>query len=306
MNNRLLDPRALEVVRAVGAHGGVGAAAVVLHVTPSAVSQTLATLGREIGMPVTRRVGRGVRLTPAGQALALAFVEVGVALERARAACDALRTDPVGTVSVNAFASGARMLFPQLLGWARQVPGLQLVLGDEDVATDRFVALTDDFDVVVGHRTEAEDPWRGTGVRVVPLLREPLDVALPREHRLAGRRWLSPQDLADEEWISVREGFPVAEVLAAVTGGAPRVAQRINDFSVVESLVASGAGIALLPRYTTAAQGRFLLRPLRGVRAGRQIDALLRPDHAERLAVRRVLDQLVDQARSLTTPGPPR
>jgi DNA-binding transcriptional LysR family regulator len=300
MPSHLLDPRALEVVRAVGVRGGVGAAAELLHVTPSAVSQTLTALSREVGTPVTHRVGRGVRLTPAGEALAAASVEVGVALERARAACDALRTAPGGTVTVSAFASGARMLFPGLLTWAQTVPGLQIVLADGDVATDRFTELTDEIDVVIGHHPESEEPWAATGRQVVPLLREPLDVALPLDHRLADRRWLTPEDLAEEQWISVREGFPVAEVLAAVTGGAPRVTQRLNDFSVVEALVSAGHGISLLPRYTTVTAGRFRLLPLRGVRAARSIAALARPDRAERLAVRRVLDQLVAQAESVT------
>lgn len=302
MISRPLDPHALEVVRAVGARGGVGAAALLLHVTPSAVSQTLQALSRDIGMPVTERVGRGVRLTPAGEALAAASVDVAVALERARAACDALRTDPGGEVTVSAFASGARMLFPTLLTWAQGVPGLRVVLADGDVATDQFAALTDEIDVVVGHHPEGEDPWAGIGRRVVPLLREPLDVALPLDHPLADRSWLTPQDLADERWISVREGFPVAEVLSAITGGAPHVTQRLNDFSVVEALVAAGHGISLLPRYTTSAQGRFRLLPLRGVRAARSIAALARPDRAERLAVRRVLDRLVADAASLTAP----
>src|SRR5450830_747571 len=78
-----MDPVALETLRAVGTHGGVTPAATVLHVTPSAVSQQLARLQREVGVPLTERVGRGLRLTPAGQALAAAAVDAAVALERA-------------------------------------------------------------------------------------------------------------------------------------------------------------------------------------------------------------------------------
>src|SRR4028119_109426 len=46
--------------------GGVAAAAAVLHLTPSAVSQQLAALQRDVGVPLTRQVGRRLRLTPAG------------------------------------------------------------------------------------------------------------------------------------------------------------------------------------------------------------------------------------------------
>jgi DNA-binding transcriptional LysR family regulator len=134
---------------------------------------------------------------------------------------------------------------------------------------------------------------------VVPLLREPLDVALPADHPLADRATLDPADLADAAWISVREGFPVAAVLDAVAAGAghpPRVVQRINDFGVVEALVAAGHGISLLPRYTAGRRPGVTLVPLAGVRAGRRIDALLRPDRAERLVVRRVLAALRAEA----------
>jgi DNA-binding transcriptional LysR family regulator len=75
-----MDVGALETLRVVRAQGGVTAAAAVLHLTPSAVSQQLAALGRTMGVPVTERVGRGVRLTPAGDALADAAVDVGVAV----------------------------------------------------------------------------------------------------------------------------------------------------------------------------------------------------------------------------------
>ncbi|WP_315098877.1 LysR family transcriptional regulator, partial [uncultured Cellulomonas sp.] len=50
-----MDPRALESLRTVGTQGGVTAAAAVLHVTPSAVSQQLALLQREVGVPLTER-----------------------------------------------------------------------------------------------------------------------------------------------------------------------------------------------------------------------------------------------------------
>ena len=59
-----MDARALETLRTVGSQGGVTAAAAVLHLTPSAVSQQMAVLQREVGVALTERVGRGLRLTP--------------------------------------------------------------------------------------------------------------------------------------------------------------------------------------------------------------------------------------------------
>ena len=289
-----MDVRSLETLRAVRSQGGVNAAAPVLHLTPSAVSQQLAALTAEMGVPLTERVGRGLRLTPAGEALADAAVEVAVAVERARAACEVFRERPVGTVGVSAFQSAAGLLFPGLLTAVAALGGITLECADEDVALVDFPGLTDRFDVVVAHRPDGTAPW-GPGVRVVPLLREPLDVAVAADHPLADRAGVAPEELAGERWITVREGFPVAPVLAAVaarSGAAPHVVHRINDFGVAEALVAAGHGISLVPRHTSGRHPGVRLLPLTGVRAGRHVDLLLRPDRAERRVVQRVVAEL--------------
>jgi DNA-binding transcriptional LysR family regulator len=297
-----MEPRQLEALRAVRAQDGVTAAAAVLHLTPSAVSQQLAALQRDVGVPLTRQVGRRLRLTPAGEALADAAVDVAVALERARAACETFLDRPHGAVGVSAFQSAALLLLPRLLTRVRAHGGIDVQCWEADVAQGDFVALTDRVDIVVAHRADGDPSWGGPGapVHVVPLLREPLDVAVPVGHRLAGRARVRPYDLADEDWIMVHEGFPVAAVLdaiAAKAGREPRIVQRINDFNVVAALVAAGHGVSLLPRYTAGSHPGVRLVPLVGVAAGRRIDALLRPDRAERLVVRRVLDELVGLAQ---------
>ncbi|WP_282948520.1 LysR family transcriptional regulator [Cellulomonas endometrii] len=299
-----MDTRHLSTLRAVRDHGGVTAAAAVLHLTPSAVSQQLRALARDAGVDVVERVGRGIRLTGPGRALADAALDVAVALERAEAAVDAFRSAPQGTVRVAAFQSGAELLLPGLLTRVQAMSGVRVELGDEDVAQEDFPALTTEFDVVVAHRPDSAYEWPA-GLEVVPLLREPLDVALPPGHSLADRDVLTPQDLADQPWIAVREGFPVAGVLDAVTAavGAPlRIVQRFNDFGVVEALVAAGHGISLLPRHTAGLRGVRLV-PLAGVRAGRRIDALVRPDRAERRVVGRVLQALRTEAARFDGPA---
>ena len=302
-----MDLRALESLRAVHTQGGVTAAAAVLHLTPSAVSQQLATLSRDVGMALTERVGRGLRLTPAGLALAEAAGDVAVAVERARAACHTFLGEPTGTVRISAFQSGAQLLLPGLLTRVRRLDGIRLECSDEDVAQEDFAALTDRIDIVIAHRSDqGVGAASGGAVQVVPLLREPVDVAVPLDHPLAGRSSVHPRDLADQEWIAVREGFPVAGMLhaLAVLSGAPaRVTHRINDFHVVADLVTAGHGVSLLPRYTFAGHPGLRLVPLTGIRPERRVEALLRPDRAERLVVRRVLDELLALAAELVEPG---
>jgi DNA-binding transcriptional LysR family regulator len=124
---------------------------------------------------------------------------------------------------------------------------------------------------------------------------------LPPRHRLARRRTLRLEELADEPWISVDVGWPVDDVLRALsvqTGTVPRIVQRINDFSVTEELVAAGLGIALLPRYSTDDRGgrRLARRALTGVRAARLVEAVLRTGTAQRPAVQVVVAALRDEA----------
>ena len=145
--------------------------------------------------------------------------------------------------------------------------------------------------------------WRDRGLVVIPLMREPLDVGLPEGHRLTAKKTLSPADLVDETWIGVSLGFPYDRILReveAVNGSPARVTQRFLDNGIIEAVVAAGHGIAILPRFTTRVhENGIVTRPLTGVRAVRQISALLRPDRAERPSVRLVVEALRSEAARL-------
>jgi DNA-binding transcriptional LysR family regulator len=92
----------------------------------------------------------------------------------------------------------------------------------------------------------------------------------------------------------------VLSQVVAATGEPVRIAQRISDNGIVEALVAGGHGIAILPRFTTREHGNGLVtRPLVGIRAKREIAALLRPDRFERPSVRLVVQALRDEARAV-------
>src|SRR3954468_2891538 len=110
-----MDAHQLAVLREVAEQGSVTAAAGVLHCTPSAVSQQLKALEATAGTPLVERVGRGIRVTPAGLELAATAVDVAQALERAAAACARFTRRPTGTVRVAVFQSAGQMLLPGLL-----------------------------------------------------------------------------------------------------------------------------------------------------------------------------------------------
>jgi DNA-binding transcriptional LysR family regulator len=293
-----MDERQLRVLREVGELGSVTAAAEALLVTPSAISQQLRLLQRSISVPLTERDGRRVVLTAAGRALAGAAADVESALARARQVVDEFAEQPDAVVSISAFHSAASAFFPSLL---RVGDGPGLSLHDEDVPQDEFPALTREYDVVLAHRLDHAAPWPRT-VAVTPLLHEPLDVAVPVEHPLASKRSLSPRDVAGEPWITVHDGFPLMATIEAIGAAANHrleLVHRVNEFTVVAELVAAGAGLALIPRWTARPHPGIALRPMRGVHARRHIDALHRPERTARRAVRTTLANLETTAATI-------
>lgn len=302
-----MDERQLRILRELGELGSVTAVAEALLVTPSAISQQLRLLQRSIPVPLTERQGRRLVLTDAGQALADAAVEVESALARARHAVEEFAGRPDGEVSVAAFHSAGAAFFPLLLRGLAGPGAPTVALADEDVPQEDFPRLTRAYDLVLAHRLDHAPPWPRT-VTVTTLLHEPLDVAMPAGHPLAGKRRVTPRDVADLPWITVHDGFPVMatiEAIAAAAGRRLRLAHRINEFAVVAEAVAAGGGIALMPRWTMRPHPALVLRPLGGVRATRHIDVLCRPERTARRAVRTVLTELRRAARTIQGEGTP-
>lgn len=290
-----MDTERLRILRELADRGTVAATAASLNMTPSAVSQQLKVLAREAGVALLEPDGRRVRLTDAGRALVLRAEDVLGALARAEAEMDSYRGSPRGTVRVAMFPSGAALLLPGVLD---RLDGVELVAGDEDYPASEVSRLLADYDIVLTHRDERSPSAAAPRVAVRSLMREPIDLVLPRTHRFADDESVDIHDLAGERWISVRGGFPVDDILnsiATVTGMQPRVVQRINDFRVTEELVAHDHGIALMPTHASTHPDVRRVH-LVGVRAARIYDLATRPGAARRPAVAAVVDAFVAEA----------
>lgn len=290
-----MDVRHLELLRELSVRGTLAAVAQATHRTPSAVSQQLKTAERELRVPLVEPYARGVRLTDAGRILAEGADEVLAALAEVRARLEASRGEPSGVVRIGTLPSAGEALLPGLVA-ALRGSAIDLEVEDFDLSEHDYAARTLDADIVIAHSLTGDVPAGAEALTTRVLAREPIDLIVPRDHPLAGRPEVRPRDLRDVEWIAVPRGYPFDTIVQAVeqaTGVPARRAQRLRDNRLVHSLVAAGAGVALLPRFTTAdATGSTVAIPLRGVRARRSIVALSRPDRAARYAVRYVTDTL--------------
>lgn len=298
----------LRALRELGDRGSIAAVAAALYVTPSSVSQQISALQRHSAVPLTFKDGRRTALTDAGRALAVAAIDVEVALERAGQAVAGFQGDPLGTVSVAAFHSASLAVFGPLITALNSPDQPDVRLSDFDVAQENFPPLTAEHDLVLAHRLVGSPSWPGS-VRVEPLLFEPLDIAVRRDHRLAAKVAIEPADLHDEAWVAVQEGFPLEQaitVIAGIGGSEARILHRINEFLVAAAVVEASGCIALMPRYTTDIRDHpdLVLRPLAHPGLGRHIDCLARPETLERNNVKAVLSQIRTIAMSLTRRPP--
>src|SRR4051794_2989414 len=125
----------LELVRELADRGSVTAVAAATSRTPSAVSQQLKAIQRHAGGPRVEPMGRGLRLTDAGRALAASAGGVATALAEADAAWDDFLGRTAGTVRLATFFSAGELFVPGLVERLADHPGLVLETYDEDVAT---------------------------------------------------------------------------------------------------------------------------------------------------------------------------
>jgi len=166
----------------------IGATAHASHLTPSAISQQIAGLSRDLGAPLLAPRGRGVRLTPQAELLLEHAALVDAQLERARADLSAMEQGLVGRVAIGAFATAiSGLVAPAVLQLRDQRPRLSLWIEEID-APECFTRLDrGDLDLVVTVDFESGPHRDDVRYDRCELLDDPLLVALYEHHALARR-----------------------------------------------------------------------------------------------------------------------
>lgn len=286
----IIDLRRLQVLRELRQRGTVAATAAALRLTPSAVSQQLAGLAKEAGVPLVEKQGRGVRLTGQAHVLLEHADVLHAQLERARADLDAWRAGQVGTVRIGSLSTAVvGLVAPAIERLSRSRPRLRLQVFEIE-GRNCFTQLdAGELDLAIAVEDNLAPVGADPRYHRQSLLNDPLDVALPRRHPLAVQDSVRLADLADLPWVTGNPDstcYNVTLASCAQAGFRPDVRHYCNEWDAVCALVAAGVGIALVPRLAAIRNSRIALRPVRpiptrhlriAVRAGSERSPMLSP-----------------------------
>ena len=278
-----MDVRRLELLLELSRLGSMREVADELGLTTSTVSQQLAALARDVGVPLLEPVGRRVRLTAAGRRLADHAVTILAAVEAARRDLDP-DAEPAGTIRVAGFGTAvARALVPLAADLATSHPQVGLHVNEHEPAESFELLASDDIDLaLVYDYTLAPASWPGR-ITVRPLWTVPWGLAVPAsDPDLGGSSTEVFARYADHGWITNSRNSADEEVvrtLASLAGFTPRIEHRIDHLDLVTGLVDAGLGVGLLSHpHGDGARARILrladppvtLRAYAVVRAGRE------------------------------------
>ena len=250
----MLELRRLRLLRELSERGTIAAVADALQFTPSAVSQQLAMLEREAGVPLLERAGRGVRLTDA----ALVLVDHADALLERAALAEADLAAAAGTVAGRGRIAGfqsvmLRIALPAMEALARDAPRLRCEVIEAEPEHALPALALGDIDLVLGDEWEHQPRRLPEGVQRHELHSDPVQLVLPARHPAALRHpdAVPLSELSGEAWTTGHAGIGWEEMTQHTCRGLggfdPDIRHRANDATIGLALVARGLAVTLLP-----------------------------------------------------------
>jgi DNA-binding transcriptional LysR family regulator len=307
----MLNVGRLQTLREVASSGSLSAAAERLSYSQSAVSQQIGTLEEEAGVALIERHPRGVSLTPAGEALLQHADGILAQLHAAEEELAAIAGLRGGLLRIASFPTAGATLMPLAIATFRaRHPQVELTLveGEPEQIAPRLAAGELDLALLFEFDGGAEEPR--AELERLPLLADPMYLALPGGHRLAGRQRLRLQDLRDEAWIQTsRESACARHVVMSclAAGFEPNVSFESDDYQTVQGLVAAGVGVALIPELAlSGVRQDIAIRTLSPRPPGREVTAAAPIGMRRMPAATAMLSILQDVAGRYTPLGPPR
>jgi DNA-binding transcriptional LysR family regulator len=303
-----IDPHRLAVLRAVADAGGILAAASVLHLTPSAVSQHIARLEAETGVTLLDRSQLGGRraagLTAAGRMLAGHAARLSEVLAAAEHELAAFTGQVAGPVIVGAFPTAIRHLVVPAVGeLAASAPAVSVRIRQFEPEPGRAALRTGELDLLVVESDAADPAHDPAGLRTVKLLGDPYRIVVPR-------RWGVVSDLdvlRTRPWVDGPAGSAVRRVLDRLCAQHGLVLDRRHEcleFPAALAVVAAGLAAAVVPALALPEKlgpVRAITTPLVGER---RLDLLYRRGRHEPSPAARVVAAAVETQACAAQPPP--
>jgi DNA-binding transcriptional LysR family regulator len=305
----MLDVRRLRLLTELSDRGTIAAVAEALHFTSSTVSHGLSALEREVGVPLLERTPRSVRLTPAGEALALEGRTILARLAAAEVDARAIGRLDRGEVALATFQSAGACLVAESVGLVRsRHPDLSVRLLDTEPpeALERLAA--GEVDVALVYELPHLPAIDGNGVETSHLADDPMYVCLPPGHPQQERERVRVRDLREEAFVA---GPPwsachiFTRELCRSEGFDPHVAFETTNMAFLCALVNAGAGVAVMPRMQIAtAPEPVTTREIEPAVPPRRLLAAYRTSASRLTSVQAMLGALAEVAARWSAPPP--
>lgn len=301
----MLDVRRLRVLREVARRGSFSAAAESLGYTQPAISRHVTLLEQETGATLLERRPGGVRLTDAGALLVGHADSILARLRDAEDDLDALLGLRAGRLHMSTLTSAASTIVPlAITEFRRRVPDVQLSVSMVDPYAVLPLLRRGEVDLTLCNEASYLELPDLDGV---VLFEEPLLIALPEEHPLAGRKRIKLAELADDRWmLGTAESCPDAGRITRAcyaAGFEPDIAFNNDDYGAILGFVAAGVGVAPIPEMVARrAPDGVAICALQGVKVSRPICAVMPAGYQSR-AAHVMVDVLKDVSRDWQAEG---
>jgi len=247
----MLDLKRLRVLREVALQGSFSAAAESLYVSQSAISQQIAALEAETGVPLLLRLRSGPTLTEAGELL-VGHADAAICrLEEAERELGELAGLGAGEIRLISFPSAIPTIVASAAaGFREGHPDVGLRLSEAEPEDAIPQLKRGAYDLAVVYDFELSPFPADRDLELTPLLTERMHAMVAADHELADSGGIRLDQLAEEKWLcGTTEGSCRQLTLRSCEGAGfvPNIAYESDDYTVMQSLVAAGLGVTLIP-----------------------------------------------------------
>jgi LysR family hca operon transcriptional activator len=272
-----------------------------LHTAQPSLSRQIRDLEYEVGVQLMSRSVHGIELTAAGRTFLdharLALAQVEAAIEAARRAAH-----PAKPTFALGFLTGQEMdWLPEAMRILRdELPNIEVSVSSQYSPDLAQALLRGKLDLAFMRR-EVQMP----DLDYTVIVKEPLVMAMPSDHRLVSQNAIALQDIADEIFIGMSNTAPTLQVVIddylKRSGMDFRPVHRVDNLAMAMSLIASTRGVALLPAYAkNFLPGSVTSRPLDG--EAPTIDLVIGYNKTNTSPILRLFLSRVDQLKKKAAP----